>query len=160
MSGAAAPSPWAGPDLAIALACLSALCFGIALVSAKLGLRSLDARAGAAISIPTATVLFVLASPAALDLTGFTLGAALVFALVGAFFPGVVTLLTFASNDRLGPAVTSSVSSSAPLFAIAAAALLLGEQIPARTLLAAIGVVAGVVVLSGRQGPAPLGWAL
>lgn len=32
----------------------------------------------------------------------------------------VVTLLTFQSNDRLGPVVTSSVSSTAPLFALVA----------------------------------------
>ena len=134
------------------LAGVSALCFGAALVTAKFGLRSVDARAGAAISIPTATALLVLAAPFALDVSGFTLAAALIFAAVGIFFPAVVTLLTFAANDRLGPSVTGTVSSSAPLFALLAALLILGERIPARALVATAAVVAGVALLSWRGG--------
>jgi drug/metabolite transporter (DMT)-like permease len=134
------------------LAGVSALCFGAALVTAKLGLRAVDARSGAAISIPTATALLVLAAPFALDVSGFTLVAALIFAAVGIFFPAVVTLLTFAANDRLGPSVTGTVSSSAPLFALLAALLILGERIPARALVATAAVVAGVALLSWRGG--------
>ncbi|HSU77878.1 MAG TPA: EamA family transporter [Burkholderiales bacterium] len=134
------------------LAGVSAVCFGSALVTAKFGLRSVDARAGAAISIPTATVLLVLAAPFALDVSGFTLAAALIFAAVGIFFPAVVTLLTFAANDRLGPSVTGTVSSTAPLFALAAAFAFLGERIPARALVGTVAVVAGVALLSWRGG--------
>ena len=134
------------------LAAVSAICFGTALVSAKFGLRALDARSGAAISIPTATVLLVLAAPFALDVSGFTLTAALIFAAVGLFFPALVTLITFAANDRLGPSVTGTVSSTAPLFALLAALLILGERIPARALVATGGVVAGVALLSWRGG--------
>jgi drug/metabolite transporter (DMT)-like permease len=149
--------------VALVLAGLSSLCFGTALITAKFGLRSLDARAGAAISIPSATLLFAIASPFALELSGFALHAALLFALVGLFFPAVVTLLTFESNDRLGPTVTSAVSSTAPLFALVAAALLLGEHIPGRAILATVGVVAGVAVLTWKATDtraAPFRWAL
>jgi drug/metabolite transporter (DMT)-like permease len=134
------------------LAGVSAICFGAALVTAKFGLRSVDARSGAAISIPTATALLVLAAPFALDVSGFTLAAALIFGAVGIFFPAVVTLLTFAANDRLGPSVTGTVSSTAPLFALLAALLILGERIPARALVATAAVVAGVALLSWRGG--------
>ena len=137
---------------ALALAGAAAICFGTALVSAKFGLRTLDARSGAAISIPTATVLLVLAAPFALDVSGFTLAAALIFAAVGIFFPAIVTLLTFAANDRLGPSVTGTVSSTAPLFALLAALLILGERIPRRALVATAGVVAGVALLSWHGG--------
>lgn len=149
--------------VALVLAGLSSLCFGTALVTAKFGLRSLDARAGAAISIPSATVLFAIAAPFALESSGFALHAALLFALVGLFFPAVVTLLTFESNDRLGPTVTGAVSSTAPLFALVAAALLLREHIPARAMLATVGVVAGVAVLTWKATgtrPASFRWAL
>src|SRR5581483_7355335 len=135
---------------ATALSCASALCFGTALVTAKIGLRSVDARTGAALSIPTATVLFLLAAPFALSLERFDPAAAALFALVGVFFPALVTVLTFRSNDRLGPSVTGSVSSTAPLFALAAAAALLGERIPGRALAATCGVVLGVALLSWR----------
>jgi len=115
-------------------------------------LRSLDVRAGAAISIPTATALLIVAASFALDISGFVPVAALLFALIGIFFPALVTLLTFASNERLGPSVTGTVSSTAPLFALAAAVLILDERVPARAFVATLGVVAGVAVLSWRGG--------
>ena len=116
--------------MALALAILSSLCFGIALVTGRVGLRTLDARSGAAISIPTATLLFITAAPFAFDLLQFDVRAVLLFAIVGLFFPAVVTLLTFRSNEILGPTTTGVISSTAPLFALIGAALLLGERVP------------------------------
>jgi drug/metabolite transporter (DMT)-like permease len=134
--------------VAITLAVLSALCFGVALVTGRVGLRTLDARSGAAISIPAATLLFVLAAPFVLDTSGFKLGAATVFAVVGLFFPAVVTILTFRSNEQLGPTVTSAVSGTAPLFALLAASLLLDEAVPGQAAAAAAGVAAGIFLLT------------
>ena len=134
--------------MAITLAVLSALCFGIGLVTARVGLRTLDARAGAAISIPIAAVLFAAAAPFAIDFSGFSVRAALIFAAIGVFFPALVTLFTFRSNEELGPTVTGAVSGTAPLFALLGAALVLGEKIPAEAAIAAIGVGAGVALLS------------
>lgn len=148
---------------AVALAILSSLCFGIALVTGRIGLRTLDARSGAAISIPTATVLLVLAAPFAFDASGFTIRAALLFAVVGLFFPALVTLLTFRSNEQLGPTITGAVSGTAPLFALLAAGLFLGEKIPAQAAVACVAIVVGVTVLSWKQNavrPGFLGWSL
>jgi len=139
-------------NLAIAFALLSSLCFGIGHVTARVGLRTLDARSGAAISVPTATLLFAAAAPFALDLAQFSATAAILFAVVGLFFPAVVTLLNFRSNELLGPTATSTVSGTTPLFALVAAALLLGEQIPARAAVAAAGVVIGIALLSWNPG--------
>lgn len=138
--------------MALVLAVLSSICFGIALVTGRVGLRTLDARSGAAISIPTATLLFAVAAPFALDIDGFSLSAALLFALVGLFFPAIVTLLTFRSNEQLGPTVTGAVSGTAPLFAILAAGLLLGERIPAQATVAALAIVTGVGIISWNRG--------
>jgi len=138
--------------LAILFALLSSLCFGIGHVSARVGLRTLDARAGAAISVPSAALLFAAAAPFALDLSQFSAAAAILFAVVGLFFPAVVTLLNFRSNELLGPTLTSTVSGTTPLFALIAAALLLGEQIPARAAIAAAGVVLGIALLSWNPG--------
>jgi len=149
--------------LELTLAALSSLCFGSALVTARFGLRTLDARSGAAISIPTATLLFVLAAPFALDTDGISMGATLVFAGVGLFFPAMVTLLTFRSNELLGPTTTSAVSGTAPLFAILAAGLFLGERVPAQATICAAGIVAGVILLSSTRGIANArgaGWKL
>ncbi len=149
--------------VALTLALLSTLCFGTALITAARGLRSLDARSGAAISIPTATLLFIVAAPFALDVGEFRWDAALVFAVVGLFFPALVTLLTFRANDQLGPSVTGAISSTAPLFALLAAAVLLREQVPPKAIVAACGVAAGVAMLSWRRDGARAGasrWAL
>lgn len=132
-------------------AILSSLCFGIAMVTGRAGLRELDSRAGAAVSIPTATLLFVLAAPFAFDPSGFSPAAALLFAVVGVFFPAIVTLLTFKANELLGPTTTSAVSGSAPLFALAAAGLFLGERIPPQAAVSALGVVIGVGLLSWKK---------
>jgi drug/metabolite transporter (DMT)-like permease len=147
----------------LVLAMLSSLCFGIALVTGRIGLRTLDARSGAAISIPTATVLLALAAPFAFDGEGFTVLAALLFAVVGVFFPALVTLLTFRSNEQLGPTITASVSGTAPLFALLAAGLLLGEKVPAQAALACVVITAGVAVLSWKPNaahPGFVGWSL
>lgn len=138
--------------MATSLAILSSLCFGIALITGHVGLRSIDARSGAAISIPTATLIFALAAPFLFDGSGFNIRAAVWFAIVGVFFPAVVTLLTFRSNEVLGPTVTSAVSGTAPLFALVAAGLILGETIPARATIASAGVVLGVALISYRRG--------
>jgi drug/metabolite transporter (DMT)-like permease len=149
--------------MALGLALLSAVCFGVALVTGRVGLRTLDARSGAAISIPTATLLFVVAAPFALDVSGFSLQAAIWFAVVGLLFPAVVTLLTFRSNEELGPTVTGAVSGTAPLFALLAAGLFLGEKIPIEAAVAAAGIVIGIALLSWNRGAAAsraIGWSL
>ncbi|MCI3953844.1 MAG: hypothetical protein K0R53_3344 [Burkholderiales bacterium] len=149
--------------MALTFAILSALCFGIALVTGRLGLRVLDARSGAAISIPTATIVFIVAAPFALYIDAFDVRAALLFAVVGLFFPAVVTLLTFRSNELLGPTITGAVSGTAPLFALLGASLFLGERVPAQAALSAAGVVAGIALLSWKaNGPGArfVGWSL
>ena len=140
---------------ALIFALLAALCFGIGMITSRIGLRHDDARTGAAISIPTATLLFVIAAPFTVEMSAFNLTAALIFALVGLFYPALVTLLTFRANEELGPTVTSAISGTAPLFAMLAAALLLGEQIPPQAAIAALGVAAGVALLSWRPGATP-----
>lgn len=149
--------------MALLLACVSTLFFGAALITGKVALRTLDARSGAAISLPTGAVLFLIAAPFVLDLSGYVARAALLFALVGTFFPAAVTIITFESNQRLGPTLTGTISSTAPLFALVAAALLLGEHIPAKAAIASVGIVAGVALLTWKAAgarTAALSWSL
>jgi drug/metabolite transporter (DMT)-like permease len=131
----------------IALAVLSAASFGAALVTTHSGLKTMDAPSGAKVSIPTATLLFWLLSPVA-DLAGWQAAAVGIFALVGLFFPAAVTLLTFEANRRLGPTVTGTIGSAAPLFAVLGAAAFLGEPLGARELFATSIIVLGSVALS------------
>lgn len=139
-------------ELPVLLSLLGACCFGAGMITSRIGLHHLEARTGAAISIPSATVLFVALAPFTVERSGLVLAAAAVFAAVGLFYPAMVTLLTFRSNEELGPTVTSAISGTAPLFAIAAAAWLLGEQVPVQAFVAAIAVAVGVALLSWQPG--------
>jgi drug/metabolite transporter (DMT)-like permease len=135
--------------VATALAFLAAACLGAAVVTSKFGLRVLDARSGAAISIPSSTAALLLVSPFFWDSSAFTLRAALVFAVVGFFYPAVVTLLRFHSTDRLGAATTSTVlACTTPLFAVAAAVVWLEEVVPRR----------GIALISLRSAGARIAW--
>jgi drug/metabolite transporter (DMT)-like permease len=136
---------------AILYAMLSAALFGAALVTTHSGLKYLDAATGARVSIPAATLLFWLLAPV-VDLAGWQAAAIGIFVLVGLFFPAAVTLLTFEANRRLGPTVTGTVGSTAPLFAVLGAALFLDEALGLRELSATSLIVLGSVVLSRPRG--------
>jgi drug/metabolite transporter (DMT)-like permease len=140
------------------LALLASACFGLALVITQFGLRHLQAAAGAVVSIPTTAVLFWAVSPFLLDLDGWQTQAAGIFALVGLFFPAIVTLLTFEANRSMGPTVTGAVGSTAPLFAVAAAILLLGESVTIRGALATIFIVVGIAMLTLQPKDSPNRW--
>src|SRR5262249_42511613 len=96
--------------------------------------------------------LFWALSPVMLDVSGWRIEAVAIFALVGLFFPAVVTLLNYESNQRLGPTISAAVGSIAPLFATAAAAAFLGERLTPQAARAAVVLVAGIVVLSWHPG--------
>ncbi len=98
--------------------------------------------------MPSAFVLFALLSPWTVDWAHVDWVAALSFSSIGLFFPAAVTLLSFLSTEKLGPSATAAISGTAPLFAIPAAALVLGEAVPARALLAATGIAIGIALLS------------
>src|SRR5262245_45117568 len=90
-------------NVSIAFALASSACFGLALVVTQFGLRYMPATAGAVVAIPSMTALFWLLCPFWLDIGQWHVQAAVIFALVGLFFPAVVTLLTYEANHRIGP---------------------------------------------------------
>lgn len=138
------------------LALLAASLYGTGLVTAHFGLRYLPTLVGARVSVPTAALLFWLLSPFVLDWSAWQTDAAVLFAVVGLFYPAVVTLLTFVGNRRLGPTVAGTIGSTTPLFAVLGAALFLGEAPGMRELAATVVIVLGTMALSNPAGaPAP-----
>jgi drug/metabolite transporter (DMT)-like permease len=140
-------APADAPLLAAALAVAAAAGFGAALVTTHSGLKYLDPRSGARVSVPSATLLFWLLAPWA-DLSGWSAVAAGLFALVGLFFPASVTLLTFEANRRLGPNVSGAIGSTTPLFAALGAALWLSEPLGAGAVAGTAMIVLGTVALA------------
>jgi len=143
------------------LALLAAACFGAALIVTHFGLRFAPTYTGARISLSTTFVLWWLLAPFLLDLSSWHAGAAAIFALVGLFYPAAVTVLTYESNRLLGPTLTGTISSSAPLFAIALAVLVLGEELTAPVVLGGLIIVGALVLMSWqRHVSASGGWRL
>ena len=145
-------------SVSVVLALFAAALFGVAMVFTKVGLRHMDAAAGALVSIPSTAVLYWLLAFFLLDLEGWIVVAVVIFAVVGLFFPAAVTLLVFESNRRMGPTVASSVSSTAPLFAAFGAIAFLGEALTLPVLVGTGAIVAGVMVLSKERSGGPRRW--
>jgi drug/metabolite transporter (DMT)-like permease len=137
----------APPDAAL-FAFGAAACFALAMVANRVALRHMGTIAGSTISVPAVTVTLWLLAPWCLD-DPSTHGAALaVFAAIGVLFPATVTLMIYEGNARLGPTLTATVSSTAPLFAFVAAVLFLGESFSWGVGLATTLTVAGIALLS------------
>lgn len=114
---------------AILYAFASAAFLGGGVVLTQFGLRTIHPLSGAALSIPSFTLLFLLLSPFLLHGETIVWRAVPIFAAVGLGFPAAATLLTFTSNRSLGPVATSSLGNLAPLFSVALAILILHEPL-------------------------------
>ena len=114
---------------AIMFAFASATFLGAGVVTTQLGLRTVEPLSGAAISVPTFTLLFLLASPFILAGEPVVWRGLPIFIAIGLFFPASLTFLTFASNRALGPVITSTLGNLAPLFSVALAVALLHEPL-------------------------------
>jgi drug/metabolite transporter (DMT)-like permease len=133
---------------------------GAAMVTTRLGLRYTTPLAGAAIGVPSTTLMFWCLAPFLLDTSGFNLSAAGLFALVGMFFPAAVTLLTYTGNQRMGPTITSAVSCTTPMFALSGAILFLGEALTTGNVLGTAVIVLGMLALTWSDSARARDWPL
>src|SRR6516164_11506259 len=95
--------------LSLVLGLFSALVFGTAFVLTQFALRWMRPRLGAALSVPTSTLLFWCLAPFLIDPTEIDVKAAGLFACVGLLFPATVALLNFESNRLLGPNMAGAI---------------------------------------------------
>ena len=142
------------------LAVVAAAFFGAAIVVSKPALSEIPPLAGTLVSIPTTTLFLWLLSPFLLDLENFRISAVAVFCAVGIFFPALVSFLNFEANRRMGPTVSSAISSTAPIFAVLGALIFLHEQLTLRQAIALAVIVAGVMLLSIADKSRPRNWPL
>jgi len=133
---------------AILLAFASAAFLGSGVVITQFGLRHVHPLSGAAISIPTFTIVFLLASPILLHGEPIVWPAVPIFAAVGLVFPALLTLLTFASNRALGPVATSALGNLSPLFAVALAVVVLHEPLRPLQVVGLVVAIAGVLIIT------------
>jgi drug/metabolite transporter (DMT)-like permease len=149
-------------DGPVSLALCASFFFGLGLVFAQFGLRSISPSHGVLLTVPSMTLLLWALAPIFLDWRAATPVGVGSFVAAGVLTPGTVILLTHMANRRMGPTIAGALGNLAPLFAVPAAAILLGEIPSSLQGLGILIVVAGVVLLSltrpGSGKPWPL-WA-
>ena len=87
-----------------------------------------------------------------LPLSSLASSALLIFVAVGFFQPGLTRLLTYKGIDALGVAITDPIRATTPLFSAAMAIIFLGEKITLPIIIATFMIIAGITLLSWRQG--------
>ena len=137
--------------IAVLLALSSTFGFGAAFVLTQVALRWMPPWLGAAVSVPTSTMLFWCLAPFLVDITKADVPAAILFMCVGLLFPATVTLLNFESNRLMGPNIAGAISGLAPVFAVLLALSLLGESIHLLQFLGITAIVAGVMFMYHEQ---------
>jgi drug/metabolite transporter (DMT)-like permease len=133
---------------AIVLGLASAVFLGGGLVLTQFGLRTIHPLSGAAISVPSFTIVFLLLSPFLLHGQSIEWHAVPIFAAVGLIFPAMLTMLTFASNRALGPVATGALGNLSPLLSVAVAVVLLHEPLRALQFVGLVVAVLGALTIT------------
>jgi drug/metabolite transporter, DME family len=153
-----AEAPVVDPRLAVAgLSLLGAFLLACNGICTKLGLRYSAVQQAVVVCFAANTLALLLALPLLrppLDMPPTT---ALLFALDGALLLLAVWLL-FTGVDRVGPAMTYPIKSTAPITALLLAVLLLGEQPSPRVYTGTALAIGGVLALSGEWTAKGLRW--
>lgn len=131
--------------LAVPLLTLTAAAFfGMSANAVRAGLRHLDSRTGAIISIGATVGGYLLVSPLWMRFEDWANPGLLVFAGFGLLHPWLSRYMAYEANRRVGATVSATFEANSPLFTAALAIIFLGEQL---TVLLAVGTlmtVAGI----------------
>jgi len=149
-----------GLDSAMLQALGAAFFFGTGLVLTNIGFRWAAPLQGGTISIATTAVLFLVLSPIVVDWDQWNLTGALIFAVVGVFYPALVNLLTFEGNRQVGPSITGAMGNLTPLFAVLFAIALLGEAPGLLQIIAIIVILLGVSLMTVSRESGGARWPL
>ena len=133
------------------LSLFAAFCYGASSILARKGMKDSNPMTGVILGSLVQVILLaalVIADPP----DAFNWTAIGLFVASGILASTMGRLFNFMSIDRFGVALSASIIGSSPLFSTLFAALFLGEQIDAATLLGTVLIVAGIAVArSGGQ---------
>ena len=144
----------------VLLSLLSAFLFALGAQFQSLGLVHMDSRSGAAITISTSAMLYLLVSPFFLNLEYLLEPAILIFVLVGLFRPAVSANLALAGLKFLGPTLSSTLTSTAPLFAVGLGIIFLDEVLNFSIGIGTLVIVLAIMMLAKKDGKILSGWPL
>ncbi len=134
--------------LPVVLSLTSAFLFAVGAQFQHIGLSDVHSRAGTAITITSSAVFYWLFSPFLLDPSNFLKSAVIIFVLVGVFRPSLSANFAVAATRYLGPTLSSTLSSTSPLFGAALGVWWLGEVFTWQIAVGTMGIIVAVVILS------------
>jgi drug/metabolite transporter, DME family len=146
--------------LPILLSLTAAFLFALGAQFQNIGLAHIDSRGGAAITITTSAMLFILAAPVFLDIDNLLHPAVLIFVLVGCFRPAVSANLSLAGMRHLGPTLASTLTSTAPFFGAGLGIFWLGEVLNWPTAVGTLAIVGAIMMLAWNRGGVATSWPL
>jgi len=146
--------------LPVVFALVAAFLFALGAQFQSIGLAHMDSRSGAAITISTSAVLYVLAAPIFLDIDNLLHPAVLIFVLVGLFRPALSANLALAGMRHLGPTLSSTLTSTAPFFGAALGIFWLGEALSWPIAVGTLAIVGAIMLLSTNRGGVASSWPL
>ena len=120
----------------------------------------MDSRSGAAITISTSAMLYLLVSPFFLNLEYLLEPAILIFVLVGLFRPAVSANLALAGLKFLGLTLSSTLTSTAPLFAVGLGIIFLDEVLNFSIAIGTLVIVVAIMMLAKKDGKISSNWPL
>jgi len=135
----------------VLLSLVASLFFGLQAVLAKRSLATLNAQAGAMITIVTATVGFWVVAPWLMESRHWSSPGLWVFVVNGFIHPTMSMYLSFEANRRMGATISATIAATAPLFAATGAVLALGETLTSTILMGTLGIVAGIIFLTWKR---------
>ena len=129
------------PDSLVAVPLLT-LCaaafFGMSANAVRAGVRHLDSRTGAIISIASTVGCYLVVSPLWMRVEDWTNPGLLLFAAFGLVHPWLSRYMSYEANRRVGATISATFEANSPLFTAALAIVFLGERL---TVLLAVGTL-------------------
>ena len=134
------------------LALCAAVIFGATVLCARFSMNHVSPSNGAWLTILPTALLFWVFALATLSWQDFMSPWVFFFAAIGIAQPYISLQLSFQGTRRLGPTVSATVASTAPMFSLLLAMALLGEQPRLVHGVGTFAIVSGVVILSWQGG--------
>ena len=119
-----------------------------------------NSRSGTALSISSAALCYWLAAPVMLNPSHFLNSTVFIFVLVGIFRPSLSANLSVAGIKYLGPTLSSTMSSTTPVFAAILGIWLLGEIFNWQIGLGTVGIIGAILLLSSAKLKLTSGWPM
>ena len=144
----------------VLLSLLSAFLFALGAQFQSMGLLHMDSRSGAAITISTSALFYLLVSPFFLNIEYLVEPAIMIFVLVGLFRPALSANFALAGMKFLGPTLSSTLTSTAPLFAVGLGIIFLDEVLNFSIAIGTLVIVAAIMMLTKKDGKISSNWPL